>query len=91
LLLSENFSSKTVNDNRLTAVSDAAFKAMHMADSIQFDDFYMTLARFEEYPSEHCHPLSKKMAADAIRAIHGFRSSSVLSSLHVVYGNLLTP
>ncbi|MFK5954319.1 MAG: acetate--CoA ligase family protein [Desulfobacterium sp.] len=48
LLLSENFSSKTVNGNRLAAVSGAGFEAVGMADSIQSDDFHMTLAQFEE-------------------------------------------
>ncbi len=48
LLLSENLSDKTVNGNRLAAVSGAGFEAVGMADSIQSDDFYMTLARFEE-------------------------------------------
>lgn len=48
LLLSENLSRKTVNGNRLAAVSGAGFEAVGMADSIQSDDFHMTLARFEE-------------------------------------------
>ena len=48
LLLSENLSSKTVNGNRLAAVSGAGFEAVGMADSIQSDDFHMTLAQFEE-------------------------------------------
>ena len=48
LLLSENLSRKIVNGNRLAAVSGAGFEAVGMADSIQSDDFYMTLARFEE-------------------------------------------
>ncbi len=48
LLLSENLSCKTVNGNRLAAVSGAGFEAVGMADSIQSDDFHMTLARFED-------------------------------------------
>jgi len=48
LLLSENLSHKTVNGNRLAAVSGAGFEAVGMADSIQSDDFHMTLAHFED-------------------------------------------
>ena len=48
LLLSENFNRKTINGNRLAAVSGAGFEAVGMADSIQSDDFHMTLASFED-------------------------------------------
>lgn len=44
LLLSQRLHSKTINGNRLAAVSGAGFEAVGMADNIQSDDFHMQMA-----------------------------------------------
>jgi acyl-CoA synthetase (NDP forming) len=46
MLLAETLNTKTIQGNRLAAVSGAGFEAVGMADSIQSDDFTMEFARF---------------------------------------------
>jgi acyl-CoA synthetase (NDP forming) len=48
MLLAETLSRKTIQGNRLAAVSGAGFEAVGMADSIQSDDFSLELARCED-------------------------------------------
>jgi acyl-CoA synthetase (NDP forming) len=45
--LAENLHSKKIAGNRLAAVSGAGFETVAMADSIQSDDYTMTLAGFQ--------------------------------------------
>lgn len=59
MLLAETLSRKTVNGNRLAAVSGAGFEAVGMADSIQSDDFSMALADFS--------PATRKAVAGVLR------------------------
>jgi acyl-CoA synthetase (NDP forming) len=58
LVLSETLNQKKIKGNRLAAVSGAGFEAVGMADSIQSDDFHMTLADFSDH--------SKKQIADIL-------------------------
>lgn len=48
MLLAETLSRKTIQGNRLAAVSGAGFEAVGMADSIQSDDFSLALSRCED-------------------------------------------
>jgi acyl-CoA synthetase (NDP forming) len=52
MLLAETLSAKTIQGNRLAAVSGAGFEAVGMADSIQSDDFSLELARCGEHTWE---------------------------------------
>lgn len=59
-LLATRFHDKRVGGNRLAAVSGAGFEAVGMADSIQGDDFQMTMARFSAATREKLSALLEK-------------------------------
>lgn len=69
MVLSELLSGKTVKGNRLAAVSGAGFEAVGMADSIQSDDFSMTLARFGQATENKIAALLKEKKLDAFVTI----------------------
>jgi len=64
VVLAETLSKKTIKGNRLAAVSGAGFEAVGMADSIQSDDFYMELARFEDSTREKIANILKEKRLD---------------------------
>ncbi|MFQ8737004.1 MAG: hypothetical protein ACLSAH_14190 [Bilophila wadsworthia] len=50
ILLAEAFRNDAVNGKRLGAVSGAGFEAVGMADSIQSDEYSMSLGAYAEHP-----------------------------------------
>jgi len=65
LLLSERLNSKSINGNRLAAVSGAGFEAVGMADSIHSDDFHMELATFEARTRDRIAGILKEKGLEA--------------------------
>ena len=65
-LLATRFHGKLVAGNRLAAVSGAGFEAVGMADSIQGDDFQMTMARFSSETKDVLQKLLRKYRLDSL-------------------------
>ncbi|WP_147820804.1 acetate--CoA ligase family protein [Salidesulfovibrio onnuriiensis] len=65
-LLATRFHGRQVRGNRLAAVSGAGFEAVGMADSIQGDDFHMTMARFSEESREKLGDLLQEYRLDSL-------------------------
>ena len=65
LFLAETLNQKTINGNRLAAVSGAGFEAVGMADSIQSDDFTMELAEYAPATAKKITAVLKEKKLDA--------------------------
>jgi len=65
VVLAETLNKKIIKSNRLAAVSGAGFEAVGMADSIQSDDFYMTLAEFKNNTHKKLSGIFKEKKLDA--------------------------
>ena len=66
MLLAQTLSAKPIRGNRLAAVSGAGFEAVGMADSIQSDDFSMTLADFSPNTQRAVTGVLKDKGLDAL-------------------------
>lgn len=66
LLLAEHISEKSINGNRLAALSGAGFEAVGMADSICSDDFQMELAVYSEETSGKIAKILKSKRLDGL-------------------------
>lgn len=69
-MLAEMLHDKKISGNRLAAVSGAGFEAVGMADSIQSDDFEMSLSTFSEYSVSAIHALLEQYRLDSLVSIH---------------------
>ena len=69
LFIAETMHGKTINGNRLAAVSGAGFEAVGMADSIQSDDFLMELADLGETSCNRILEVLKTKRLDSLVTI----------------------
>ncbi|NDV18201.1 CoA-binding protein [Pseudodesulfovibrio sp. JC047] len=69
-LMAETMADKKVTGNRLAAVSGCGFEAVGIADSIQSDDYKMSLASFSPQSRERIGEVLKAERLDSLVSVH---------------------